>query len=91
MMLSRKEFFREGARALGRTLLNPGRLVASAPQPQAELEPDGPLAIDNSRCLAQRLHIKHTGSHQHQHCRPAEERSQPDEAFTEYVGPAHRH
>jgi len=54
MMLSRKEFFREGARALGRTLLNPGRLVASAPQPQAELEPDGPLAIDNSRCLAQR-------------------------------------
>jgi ferredoxin len=51
-MLSRKEFFREGARALGQALLNPGRLVT--PAPQSEVESDGPLLIDNGRCLAQR-------------------------------------
>ena len=54
MTLTRKEFFREGARALGRTLLAPGRLVAPAPQPAAEVPAAGPLVIDNRRCLAQR-------------------------------------
>lgn len=54
MSISRKEFLTKGLAAFGRDLLTAGSGVQPDTACKTELVDDGPLLVDNGRCLSRR-------------------------------------